>query len=143
MKKLLFILALFAATISIQAQSTVPRFGTTTNQDNTSRSLTYSYQSITDATGADSAIIVPSAYQSIYAVTLKDSLTLSQPVITNCYAGDRITIIASAPSGTPFLKFYGTDWISQGKATLSTSLRAVIQFVFDGAKWVEVSRVVQ
>jgi hypothetical protein len=125
------------------SQSTTPRYGTSANQDNTGRILTYKYVSLTDAAGADSVIARPREYSTLYRVVLVDSFTFKQPVITSCYAGDYITIVASAASGTPKMKFTGSNWITAGTATLSTGLRAVIRLVFDGAKWVEVSRVVQ
>lgn len=125
------------------SQSATPRYGTTPNQDNTGRILTFRFVTLTDAAGADSVVGRPKDYETTYRVTLVDSFTFKQPVITSCYAGDYITIIASAASGTPKLKFTGSNWITAGSATLSTGLRAVIRLVFDGAKWVEVSRVVQ
>ena len=125
------------------SQSTTPRYGTTPNQDNTGRILTFRFVTLTDAAGADSVVARPRDYETTYRVTLVDSFTFKQPVITSCYAGDYVTIIASAASGTPKLKFIGSNWITAGSATLSTGLRAVIRLVFDGSKWVEVSRVVQ
>lgn len=125
------------------SQTTTPRYGTGANQDNTGRALTWRWATATDAAGADSIVARPRDYQTTYRVTLVDSFTFKQPVVTACYAGDYITIIASAASGTPKLKFTGSNWITAGTATLSTGLRAVIRLVFDGAKWVEVSRVVQ
>ena len=129
--------------LAMFAQSTSPRFGTLKNQDNTGRILNYKLVTVTDATGADSLSIVPNAYTTIYKVTLKDSLTFKAPVVTYCNLGDKIEIICTATTGTPFLKFYGTNWLTAGKATLSTNLRGVINLVFDGAKWVEVGRYIQ
>jgi len=143
MKKAILFLFVSLITLAGYSQSTSPRFGTASNADNTGRVLTYKYVSITDATGADSVIATPNAWETIYRVVLKDSLTFKQPVITTSYAGDNITIIASAASGTPFLKFSGSNWVTAGTATLSTGLRAVIRLRFDGAKWVEAGRVVQ
>lgn len=143
MKKFIFLMLLTISGLAVIAQSTSPRFGTAKNQDNTGRVLTYTYVSVTDAAGADSVTATPAAFETIYRVSLTDSLTMSQPVVTKSYAGDNITIIASAASGTPKLKFYGSYWQTAGTATLSTGLRAVIKLVFDGSKWVEASRVVQ
>ena len=136
MKKLLFILSFLIAVVAVNAQSTSPRFGTAKNQDNTGRVLTYNYVAVTDATGADSVIITPAAYQTFYRVTLTDSLTFKQPVLKASYAGDHITIIASGASGT-FIKFTGSYWVTSGTATLSTGGRSIISLTFDGAKWVE------
>lgn len=143
MKKILSIIFLLSLSFAMFAQSTSPRFGTLKNQDNTGRALNYKLVSVTDATGVDSVVLKPNAYTTIYNVTLKDSLTFKQPTVTNCYLGDKVEIILTAPSGTPFLKFYGTNWKTAGKATLSTGLKGIINLVFDGAKWVEEGRYIQ
>ncbi len=143
MKKFILLLLVGVFSLAASAQSTTPRFGITANQDNTGRALTYKYVTVTDVAAADSVVARPAAWKTIYRVTLLDSLTFKQPVVTNCYAGDNITIIAAAASGTPKLKFTGSLWQTAGTATLSTGLRAVITLVFDGAKWVEAGRVVQ
>jgi len=143
MKKFIaFTFALLLIGSAVIAQSTSPRFGTAKNQDNTGRSLTWKYTTITDAAGADSTTIAPNAFETIYRVALTDSVFFKSPTVTNCYAGDRIRIIASGASGTK-LKFAGTNFITAGTATLSSSGRAVLTFIFDGAKIVEASRVVQ
>ena len=69
-------------------------------------------------------------------------LTPQQTNIVSSYAGDNIKIIATGASGTK-IKFYGTYWKTTGTATLSTTGRAVIDLVFDGAYWVEANRTVQ
>jgi len=142
MKKLFFILVLAIAAFSVNAQSTSPRWGTGANNDNTGRALTYSYKSITDAVAADSTTINPNAYTTIYRVALVDSVYFKSPVVTRSYAGDNIVVVASGASGTK-VKFAGTNFITAGTATLSTSGRSVITLIFDGAKWVEKGRVTQ
>lgn len=143
MKKILSFLFCLTLLVGAFAQSTMPRYGTLKNQDNTGRVLNYKYAAFTDATGSDSVVVNPSAWTTIYVITLKDSFTLKQPIVTSSYLGDNIELICTATTGTPFLKFSGSNWITAGTATLSTGLRAVITLVFDGAKWVEKSRVVQ
>lgn len=138
---ILSIIAIFAFVL-VNAQSTSPRFGTTPNADNTGRVLTYKYQSIVDASGADSISLYPSAFNTIVRVALTDNYTFKQPNIRNSKAGDVIQIVASGASGT-ILKFSGSYFQTAGTATLSTGGRAVISLIFDGAKWVEASRVVQ
>jgi hypothetical protein len=145
MKKILLIaltMVLIGVANFAHAQSTTPRFGITANNDNTGRVLTYKYLAVTDATGADSIAVTPAAWQSHYQVTLTDSFTFKQPNITRCYATDNLRIIASGASGTK-IKFTGSYWQSAGTATLSSGGRAVIDFVFDGSKWVESNRTVQ
>lgn len=142
MKKFLFAFTLLIATLAVNAQSTSPRFGTAKNQDNTGRVLTYNLVSVTDAAGADSVVIAPNAWETIYKVAALDSLTFKSPTVRNSYYGDIVTLIVTGTSGDK-IKFTGSNWISQGTATLSAGLKAIIRFRFDGAKWVEESRVVQ
>lgn len=146
MKNLFALLFLFAFSFALapeaEAQSTSPRFGTLKNQDNTGRVLNYAFVSVADAAGADSVVARPAAWETIYKVAVLDSITFKQPVVTNCYAGDIITIMATGTSGD-LIKFTGSNWVSAGTATLSSGLNAIIRFRFNGAKWVEESRVVQ
>ena len=143
MKKFLFSLLIIATGFAANAQTTTPRFGTTADKDNTYRNLTNGYTALTDAAGADSSTLVPKYYNSMYTITLVDSFTLKSPTVTNCFLGDRLTLLLTAASGTPKLKFTGSNWLGAGTATLSTNLRSVIQFIFDGAKWVETGRYTQ
>lgn len=125
----------------VNAQSTSPRFGTAKNTDNTGRVLTYKLVSVTDAAGADTVILRPNAWETIYKVAALDSLTLGQPVLTNAYYGDAIILQITGTSGD-LIKFTGSNWVSAGTATLSSGLNAIITFRFNGTKWVEQSRVV-
>lgn len=147
MKKLIFIFTLVVFAIGANAQSTSPRFGTTAGSDNTGRVLTYKYQTVTDAVGSvDSTALNPNAWETIVRVVLNDTICFKNPVVTRSDAGDRLTIIASNSSAAvKRIKFSGSNWITAGTAstTASTNGRAVITFIFDGAKWVEKSRVVQ
>ena len=142
MKKLLIVLFAICFTVAANAQSTSPRFGTTKSQDNTGRVLNYKLVSVTDAAGADSVVSKASAWETVYKVATTDSITFKQPVVTDCYYGDQITIMAAGASGTK-VKFTGSNWVSAGTATLSSGLNAIITFRFNGTKWVEQSRVVQ
>lgn len=148
MKKFLFLLIAIAFTMGVNAQSTSPRYGTLKNQDNTARVLTYNYTSITDAAGADSVSLKPNAWLTNYRVALTDSVYISGPVVTASYAGDNVKMIVSGASGTK-IKFASTNFIMSSTAPYATTTlilssggRALIQFTFDGAKWVETSRVV-
>lgn len=141
MKKIFFVLFAFC-TLAAMAQSTTPRFGTTAGRDITYRPLTLKLSTLTDAAGADSATIATSAYNTLVKIAVLDSFTLKSPTVTKAFLGDEMTILATGTSGD-LLKFTGSNWVSAGTATLSSGLKAVIKFVFDGAKWVEASRVVQ
>ena len=141
MKKLIFIL--FSACIfNAVAQSTSPRFGTTSNKDNTFRTLTNKLVTVTDAAGADTVTLATTGYNNLIKIAALDSLTLGSPTVTKCFLGDQMTLLVTGTSGDK-LKFTGPNWISAGTATLSSGLKAVITFIFDGAKWVESGRVVQ
>ncbi|MFB6456571.1 hypothetical protein ACE38W_14970 [Chitinophaga sp. Hz27] len=142
MKKIFILIAITIISVGAFAQSTAPRFGITPNSDNTGRLLTYAYKSFTDATAADTAKVIPAAYSSTYRVSLTDSLGIQITSVGSSYADDDITVIASGASGTK-VKFIGSNFISAGTATLTAGGRAIIRFKFDGAKWVESSRVVQ
>lgn len=142
MKKILSILLLLSVTFTVSAQSTSPRWGNGANNDNTGRNLNYSYKTITEVAGADSATLTPSAFWTVVRVALTDSFYFKSPVVTKSYAGDNLRIIASGASGTK-IKFAGTNFVTAGTATLSTSGRSVISLIFDGAKWVEAGRVTQ
>lgn len=141
MKKILFVLFTIC-TLAAVAQSTSPRFGTTAGRDNTFRTLTCKLTALTDAAGADSATLSTSAYNTLVTIAVLDSFALKSPTVTKAFLGDQLTIIATGTSGD-MLKFTGTNWVSAGTATLSSGLKAVVRFIFDGAKWVEASRVVQ
>lgn len=141
MKKILFVLFAFC-TLAAAAQSTTPRFGTTAGRDNTYRPMTLKLQSLTDAAGADTATISTSAYNTLVKIAVLDSFTLGSPTVTKAFLGDQMTILATGTNGDK-LKFTGSNWVSAGTASISAGLKAVITFIFDGAKWVESGRVVQ
>jgi len=141
MKKIFALVFALVAFVAVNAQSTSPRFGTAKNQDNTGRVLTYKLVSVADAAGADSVTIAPNAWETIYKVAALDSITFKSPTVTNSYYGDKIVLQVTGTSGD-LVKFTGTNWVSAGTATLSSGLNAIIVFRFNGAKWVEQSRVV-
>jgi len=128
--------------MNANAQHTTPRFGTSAGEDNTGRVLTYKFISATDAAGADSLYVAANAWQTTVRIALTDSFSLKQPGVSKCYAGDNLVVVASGASGKK-LKFVGSNWLSAGTATLSSVGRAIVTFIFDRAKWVEASRVVQ
>lgn len=152
MKKLFALLIVFAglfAATETEAQSTSPRFGTLKNQDNTGRVLTYGYKTLTDAAGTDSVSVTLNRFTNYFRVALVDSVMIKSPSVVNSYAGDVAVFIASGASGTK-LKFAGTNWVSAATGSFATTTfvlsangRAIITYVFDGAKWVEKSRTVQ
>ena len=126
-------------------QSTSPRWGTTPNADNTGRVITYKLVSVTDVAGNDTVFVNTNASITYYKVAALDSVNFKVKGVTKAYFGDEIVIVAQAATGTPKIKFSAGSglWIGAGTATMSTNKRAVIKFVFDGAKWVESGRYVQ
>lgn len=141
MKNLIVIIALFIG-VSVSAQSTSPRFGTAKNQDNTYRVLTLKKAAIVDAAGNDTASVSPNAFFSYVTCDAVDSVTVKIGSVANSYFGDNLQLIVSGTSGKK-VKFIGSNLLTAGTATLSSNGRAVVTFVFDGAKWVESDRTVQ
>ena len=139
MKKLISFLIAIIAIVSVNAQSTSPRWGSAKNEDNTGAVLTWKYTTLNDAIGADSVIIAPNAYTSVYKFTVVDSIYFKTPVLKNSYLGDNISLIATGSTGGK-IKFASTNLVTSGTATLSSGGKAVIKFIFDGAKWVESDR---
>lgn len=143
MKNIIAILTLcLAVSFAASAQSTAPRFGTTTNADNTGRLLTYRYAAVDDAAGNDTLSLVPRAWQTIYRSAVVDSATFKIGSVETSFMGDRFNLIVSGSSGAK-VKFVATNCLNAGTATLSTNGRSVISFIFDGSKWVEFARVTQ
>jgi len=143
MKKIFILIMLFVA-VGIMAQSTSPRFGTLKNQDNTGRILTYSYVTATDAAGFDSIKTAPNTYETIYNLTVStDSLRFGSPNVKFSCAGDIIKIIVQSASTGKKLTFKSPLIIGQGAVTTTTKGKAVVAFIFDGAKWVELYRLAQ
>jgi len=129
------------AFVSVNAQSTSPRWGSAKNEDNTGAVLTWKYVVLADAIGADSVILSPNAYNSVYKIALTDSVYFKSPVVKNSYVGDNLILVAGGASGAK-IKFSSTLLVTAGTATLSTSGKAIIRFIFDGSKWVESGRAV-
>jgi len=107
MKKLILFSLFAVLAVAVSAQTTTPRTKTGVRHD--VRNLNYTHDTITDAVGADSVALATNSYIHTYRVVLVDSFTLKQPVVTRCYLGDELQIIASAASGTPTLKFTGSN----------------------------------
>lgn len=142
MKKLILFLSISLVAFATYAQSTSPRFGTTSTRDNTGRVLTYAYSSVSDAAGNDTINIAPKHYETIYRLTVADSAVINITPLTNSFVGDKIYFVASGASGKK-VKFYTTNLLTAGTITTSSNARASIIFIFDGTKWVEISRVAQ
>jgi hypothetical protein len=147
MKKIISILLFAFAIASVSAQYTTPRTGTGANNDNTFRAATFSYTAVTDAAGIDTVSYKLSAYSNRIKVTLTDTLAINLTPVTKCYYGDLLTISVANSSGAGALKLIGSNVEtadgSSARLYVTSAKRANIVLFFDGAKWVEQSRLVQ
>lgn len=140
MKKILFALFILVG-FAAQAQSVTPRTGTGANNDNTFRALTFKYYAIADATGADTTKLSLNAYNTQIKVSLVDSSAVSFPSVANCYLGDVVKFTINGTTSGNKLKLLGNNYVAASSSlAVSTGLKAYIEFIFDGFKWVEVSR---
>lgn len=142
------VILLMATPFLAGAQNTIPRFGTTPNQDNTGRQLTYGYVLSTDNPGPDTVNLVPIYWESIIQVNpVVDSLAFNVSSLAYSYVGDQLVFqVVNSPGTGHRIKFVGTNFQfgSGGSAlALSSGNRATITFTFDGTYWLETSRLVQ
>jgi hypothetical protein len=109
--------------------------------------LNYKFYSVTDAIGNDTTTVVPKNYHTEVSIPiLVDSISIKVTNTANSYYGDELCVcIINSSSGTKVKFIGGTFEVGSGTSviTLTASKRANIKFVFDGTKWVEVSRLVQ
>jgi hypothetical protein len=142
MKKIFVVLFTLIAFTSI-AQVTTPRF------DQSGRypaSKANAYIVATDTAGADTLFIKPTSMRTIVKVSVIDSFTVKFSSVVNSYFGDEVIFVATNSSGASHkLKVASTNATkaSTGDITLASTLGAVWRFIFNGVKWVEVSRAVQ
>lgn len=138
---LLFLFASALVSDAVQAQSTTPRQG--------------NYQTVkiatNDAVGADTIKFSPSEFRTILSPssTITDTLCYMIKDVSRCHLGDEIICSVTNSSGSGHkIKFVGFahPFEVSGSDTviaLTTAKRAVIKFIFNGAKWVESSKIVQ
>lgn len=141
MKNLKFVLvAAFLACLTsvVNAQSTSPRSTTATVRVSTN-----------DAAGADTIKLNPTEWRTIVAPssTVTDSVTYKIKTTARSAFGDQLIFMVTNSSGSGHkLKLTGTEFQVTGSdsaITLTSAKRATIAFVFDGSKWVQVSKIVQ
>lgn len=156
MKKVLSILSLLALTLTVSAQITAPRFGTTKNADNTGRGLTYAVVTTTDVTAAtlDTIVLAPNAYETL--VCMKTGTVMTNLADSVCYKfssstgnyklGDVVTFMISKGTGAGKIKFGGSQYVlstSSAAVALAANKSLIMRFRWNGSKWIEESRVVQ
>jgi hypothetical protein len=135
MKKFLSLVFLMCFVFAAIGQSTVPRFGTTANADNTGRVLTWGYKA-----KAYQAVdtIKTRVYDYTYKVgTLTGALTLKS-VVTGNHVGDRLSILFTDDGNGRTITF-STGFTSGGTLTMTASSKAVVYFVFNGVGWFQLS----
>lgn len=146
MKKLLQVLLLMLFVCSgVFAQSTSPRWGSNPKkQTATGASISYRLITYSFVSGVDTLKLMPDGGETVVKIdAMTDSLLVKFDNVKMSYLGDKITFITSASSASRKLKFSTTNCTSGGTATPGSGKRVVIVFIFDGAKWVEVSRYVE
>ncbi len=141
MKNLKFVLvAAFVAflTSAVNAQSTSPRSSTATVRVSTN-----------DAAGADTVKLNPKEWRTIVSPssTVTDSITYKVRNTAQSAFGDELIFMVTNSSGSGHkLKLTGSEFQVTGSdsvITLTSAKRATIAFIFDGSKWVQVSKIVQ
>ena len=146
MKKLLFLFALYAFTAD--AQIATPRFGTTPNSDNTGRVITYNLvvpdtavRTTTLAPNASITYVAPAPIKlnKVFNVSLATSHKCDEMIFMFKGAG-------TADSGTQLHDsiIWGTGFQATTTSLLVDSIKvSTAHFIFNGSKWVELSRAKQ
>lgn len=154
MRKFIAIIAVLFITASSFAQSAFPRTGVSAGTDNTYRVLTYNYSSpSTDKAGLDTIAFAPYSFHTdVFVDSVLDSVAVKIASTTNSYFGDEFVVIVHNSlstgkcirwAGAYFATATTTTGSQNGTLYLSNGKEAVIRFVFNGSKWVEVSRMAQ
>lgn len=153
MKKVISSFIFLAITFIGFAQTTTPRVGTGKNNDLTYRTLDFKQVKVaTDAAGLDTISIRPSAFHTLVNVAaVADSFAVSVPSVASAFAGDELVIHINNASGSKAIRWVASNIVTatttagsqNGTIYLGSAKRAVVVLQFDGAKWVEVSRMVQ
>lgn len=157
MKKISLLSILFAFAFGAVAQVTLPRFGTTKNSDNTGRVLTYAIITTTDVTSAtlDTILLAPSNYETL--VCMKTGTAMTNLTDSVCYKfsststsgyklGDQVTFMISKGTGAGKIKFGGSVYVlstASAAVALAANKSLIMRFRWNGAKWIEETRVVQ
>ena len=146
MKKIIFLLFALSFTVALNAQNVKPRFVTAT-YGRTAGAQLNAYVAVTDTAGADTSYLYPKAGKTIVKLSVADSIAIKFTSVKNSYVGDEVVVIATNASGSSHvIKFLSTNSepaSTGGRITLTSTLGAVIRYVFNGVKWVEASRAVQ
>lgn len=140
MKKLLLIAFTALFTISVNAQSIIPRFGTKTSDDNTGRTLTLKSRLPAAFVAVDT--ISPDASITYYKFATMTAAKSVVAIVKKSRQWDEITMVFTADA-TQRIVTLSTGFTANGTLTVAASKKASIKFVFDGAAWVETARFIQ
>lgn len=154
MKNIIALIAVLFITASSFAQSSIPRTGVAAGTDNTYRVLTYNFQNTKeDVAGLDTFSFAPySFHNDVFIDTVLDSVAVKISSTTNSYFGDEFVVVVHNTlstgkcirwAGAYFATATTTTGSQNGTLYLTSGKEAVIRFVFNGSKWVEVSRMAQ
>lgn len=138
MKKLLTLSILAMSSLCLKAQYTSLR---------TNRVVTL--VSTAEAAGADTIRFTPIEWRTIVksSATITDTVCYGIKDLSRCHLGDELIIMATNSSGSGHkVKLTGTWYEVSGSDSvlaLTSAKRAVIKFIFDGAKFVETGKIVQ
>ncbi len=93
-----------------------------------------------DAAGADTINITPSAYETIVFQTMTDSVHYKVKSSAQSIKGDKLVFVVTGASGNKFrtipasgLKTTGADSL----VTIGTAGRATLSFIFDGRDFIQ------
>jgi hypothetical protein len=144
MKKLFSICLIFAATMLMTAQSTLPRWGSgPPTNDNTGRVLTYQYTQVTAGTAAIEYLKNPRSFMNIWAIDSVRHIETDSAAIVNAYVGDELIIRYSCDSAAAgHIITFGNHLKGAGTLTITKNKKATICFIFDGVAWTEKSRTI-
>lgn len=156
MKKIFGLIALaatlFVSTTQAQPYAT-PRFGTTSNSDQTYQNLNLKYIAVADAALLDT-IKLPAinAFETHIFLTLTDTVVLVHTSVKSCHRGDHLYITVSNPSGANHFVYtlgyagLATKWVPSSTGTtitLASAKGAELHYIFNGTAFVEAGRFLQ
>lgn len=122
--------------------STTVRLSGASNQDNSGANLLHDYQEKAYAASVAITVGVNKARTLVKVAQATGALTLTAGVGTSTtgpMVGDELRILASS-DGTGRVITFSTGFASAGTLTMVASKKAVANFMFDGAAWVETGR---
>lgn len=131
MKKIIIIAALFATALTVNAQYTTPRFGTTASGDNTGRVLTYGY-------AAKVYVATDTVKGNFYDYTVKyASLTGAITIkagITMAHVADRLHLVFTGADSARLVSL-STGFATTAAIVVNPGSNTALNFTFNGVTW--------